>query len=137
MQRAFPRGAPHAPAAVAVIAAAILMGACSKGESQAEKPRPNAPFQAPQAPVVAPRVESEVDAALKERLARQEAASKMFVDKKAAPAPAPAAPPPEPKQVETKRAEPAKAAAAPPPPAPKAEPQKTYETTKLASLGQP
>lgn len=136
MQCAIPRGAPHAPAALALIVAAILVGACSKGEPQSEKPRPNAPVQIPQAKSEAPAIGGDVDAALKERLARQEAASKLF-EKPAPPPPAkppekaaPPQKPPEPPKSEPKPAPPpqpvvASLPATPPPvapPQPKAEP---------------
>ena len=78
------RGAARAPAALAVIAAAIIVGACSKGEPASTSARPNAPLQVPQSPSTEQR-EGGVDAALKERLARQEAASKLF--EKTAPEP--------------------------------------------------
>lgn len=90
-----------APAAIAILAIAFTVGACSKGEPESSKPRPNAPVQmqkpAQQAPVAAESSEG-----LRERLARQEAASKMF-DKpeparpaKSEPGKAPAAKTPEP-----------------------------------------
>jgi periplasmic protein TonB len=107
------RGASHAPAALAAIAAAILVGACSKGEPQSTKATPNVPLEAPRATADRQRDAGEVDGALKERLARQEAASKLF--EKSAPAPA-KAPSPEPK--------PSEAAKAPAPEPRKAEPVK-------------
>jgi protein TonB len=109
------RGASRAPAALAAIAAAIAVGACSKGEPQSSSARPNAPLQAPQTPSAQQRGEGDVDAALKERLARQEAASKLF-EKSAPPPPArpePKAVPPEPPKAtapEPKKYEPPKAA---------------------------
>jgi protein TonB len=71
------RGATRAPAALALIAAALIAGACSKGEPQSGKAVPNAPVASRAAPAPAPAPDA-VDAALKERLARQEAASRMF-----------------------------------------------------------
>src|SRR5689334_8936722 len=80
------RRATHAPAALAVIAAALTVGACSKGE-QDSKARPNAPIEAAVTHNMAPTGDASVDAALKERLARQEAASKMFESKVLVPPP--------------------------------------------------
>jgi periplasmic protein TonB len=126
------RGAAHAPAALAVIAAAILVGACSKSEPQSStKAQPNAPLQVPQTGTAAQRA-AEVDSTLQERLARQEAASKLFEKEPTkAQAPVAARAPESAKAPEAKRPEPVKAPeppkvaaiAAPSPPPP--EPAKT------------
>lgn len=149
------RGRTRAPAAIA-IAIAVFPGACSKGEpesSQSRKPSAAiapgpvepAPKAAPEGSVYAP------GEALKERLARQEAASKLLV----APPPPPPPPPPSrapepPKPAAVAKApEPAKAAPpkapvaaapvaipAPAPAAPKAEPPKA-EAPKTAPTPPP
>ena len=77
MHRVTGRSATRAPAALAAIAVALVAGACSKGEPEA-KPRPNAPISAPTASPRASGGDARVDETLKERLARQEAAAKMF-----------------------------------------------------------
>jgi len=83
-----PRGASRAPAALAAIAAAFLVGACSKGEpQQSGKARPNAPLEAPSGRPTRSAGGDEVDAALKERLARQDAAARMFERNVLEPAP--------------------------------------------------
>jgi periplasmic protein TonB len=87
MSCAIPRGASRAPAALAVIAAAMLVGACSRGEPQSTKARPNAPIEARVAKPASPGGNDEVDAALKERLARQDAAARMFERNVLEPAP--------------------------------------------------
>jgi protein TonB len=115
------RGALHAHASLAA-AAAILVGACSQGEPQSTKAKPNVPREAPRATAAPQRDQSEVDLALKERLARQEAASKLF--DKSAPEPAKAAPPKAPQP--SKPAEPT-------PEAKKAEPVKAPEPLKAAA----
>ena len=123
------RRATHAPAALAVIAAALTVGACSKGE-QDSKARPNAPIEAAVTHNMAPTGDASVDAALKERLARQEAASKMFESKVLVPPPPKSAEPKPPAEVPkvpeppTAPSKPAPAAAAPVE-ASKAEPPKT------------
>jgi protein TonB len=64
------------------LTALVLLAACSKGEAPIGKPRTAAPSPqvAPASP--APTAEAgQIDAALKERLARQEAAEKMFEKK--------------------------------------------------------
>jgi TonB family protein len=66
-----------APAAIAILAIAFTVGACSKGEPEGSKARPNAPVQMPKPAQQAP-VAVESSEGLRERLARQEAASKMF-----------------------------------------------------------
>jgi len=119
--------------------AAALLSACSKSESPAPKSKP-APVAAAPAPA-APAKSGEIDEGLKDRLARQEAAAKMFEAKVLQP-PAPKVPEPPPAALKaatpppaaarapavqpaaSARAEPAKAA--PPPvgstPAPPAAP---------------
>jgi protein TonB len=66
-----------APAAIAILAIAFTVGACSKGEPEGGKPRANAPIQMPKPAQQAP-VAVESSEGLREQLARQEAASKMF-----------------------------------------------------------
>lgn len=124
------------------IAGALVCGACSKGDAPPAKSlaAPQPPT-ASSAPAPAPSSSAEIDAALKERLARQEAAMKLF-DQPAPPprtasapgpaaAPAPAmptapSPPQEVRRVEPqaapRAAEAPKAAPAPPAPARPAEP---------------
>lgn len=131
---------PHDPRLLLLAVLAFGLAACSQGDApQASKPAaPRA--AAPQAPSPTPAPAADIDPALKERLARQEAAAKMFeksvlqppAPKSAepAPAPAPAAPPkaeakPEPRVEVAKapvRAEPAPQPAAPKPAPAKAEP---------------
>ena len=107
--------AGHTPAALALIAAALLLGACSKTEP-AQKAA-----AAPSAPIVAQPKPGEValdpaaEAALKERLARQEAASKMFERNVLQPSP--------PKAAEPKPAPEVSKAAEPPPAPPKEAPK--------------
>lgn len=103
------------PAAIA-IALATILGACSKGEPEASRPNAARPVTPPPAVATAP---APSDAggyapsdALKERLARQEAAAKLLD----APAPAPSPPPPVPKPAAPAPVA-AKAAAAKLPPA--------------------
>ena len=118
--------------AVGIIFAA-LVSACSKSEPPAP-PKASAPITPAPAPAADPSRPVEIDPALKERLARQEAAAQMFERKvleptppkaaapkaaespKTAPAPAPepakTAPPPEPPKV-VAAAAPAKPAPAP------------------------
>ena len=122
---------PHHPR-LAVLAA-LTLAACTQGDApQASKPKPAPSVAASQAPAAQPS--QEIDPALKERLARQEAAAQMF-EKKVLEPPAPrvAAPPPPaaPPKVEGKaepRPEPVKATArtepAPQPAAPKPAPAK-------------
>ena len=117
--------------------AALALAACSKSEEVNKKPAPAPRIEAAQPQAPAPS--GEIDPALKERLARQEAASRMF-EKNVLEPPAPKAPakPPEtPKASEPPKApaEPPKAAAAAPqkaapapaapPPAPVAAPPPT------------
>ena len=133
-----PRSASRALATLAAIAAAVFAGACSKGEPQPSKqPAPRVSPAAPTASTAQPR--DEVDAALKDRLARQEAAARMF-ERQVLEPPPPKAPeppkesrpgaPPEPRvepKVEAKP--PAKPA---PPSAPVAVAPKPVETPKPA-----
>lgn len=135
-------------AAIATLAIALTVAACSKGEPEtSSKPRPNVPLQESK-PVAPAPSQAETGEGLRERLARQEAASKMFdktpakpdVERKPAPvkveppkpeppkpeppkpaAKAPEPPKPEPAKVEPPKAEPPKVEAAkaePPKPAP-------------------
>ena len=138
MPSAAPRVRTPAHAAIALLAIAITVGACSKGEPESAKPRPNVPVAAPQ-PAQSPASAPESTEGLRERLARQEAASKMFdkpepakparVEPPSAKAPGAQAPPakadppkpeppkPEPPNPETAKPEPPKpetAKAAPP-----------------------
>jgi protein TonB len=129
-----------APTAIAVLAIAFTLGACSKGEPESSKPRANAPLETPKT-VEAPASVPESTEALRERLARQEAASKMF-DKPQPPkapdpvkpqpakagapkpeAPKPEAPKPEALKPQAPKIEPPKPEAPKPEP-PKAEPAK-------------
>ena len=95
---------------LALVGAALVAAACSKGE-------PGNKSAAPAAPIVAAPKPGDVtldpaaEAALKERLARQEAASKMFERNVLQPTP--------PKSAEPKPAPEVPKAAEPPPPAPK------------------
>lgn len=124
------------------IASAALVSACSKSDPPpASKARPSAASVAPASPVPAPK-SGEIDEGLRERLARQEAAAKMFETKVLQPPPprvpeptpvtkpaaasqavAPAqagaqSPPPQSAPVAATRAEPQKPAPAAPAPAP-------------------
>jgi TonB family protein len=112
-------------AAVAVLAIAFTVGACSQGEPEKSKARPNTPSQAPK-PVQPTPVAAETSEGLRERLARQEAASKMFDVPEPVKAAKVEAPKPAPARVEPAKPEPAKPEAAKPEPArpepPKADP---------------
>jgi protein TonB len=77
MPAASQRERTPAPAAIAILAIAFTVGACSQGEPEKSKARPNTPSQAPK-PVQPAPVATETSEGLRERLARQEAASKMF-----------------------------------------------------------
>ena len=118
--------------------AAVALAACSQNDApSASKPAPRA--AAPQAPAATPAAPADIDPALKERLARQEAAAKMFeknvlqppAPKSAQPEPppAPAAAPPKVEAKPEPRTEVAKAPVrtepAPQPAAPKPAPAKT------------
>lgn len=107
-------------------AGAMLLGACSK----TEPPPPSKPMQpaAPKAaaPAPGPSAAAEIDEGLKDRLARQEAAARMF-EKNVLQPPAPRVPEPPPPAV--KAAQPAPpAASVPPSPAQPAAPRS--EATK-------
>jgi len=141
---------PHHPRLL--LLAALALAACSQGDApQASKP--SAPRAAAlQAPAPAPSTAAEIDPALKERLARQEAAARMFEKnvlhpsppKSAEPAPAPA--PAASQKVEAKpesrvevakapaRAEPAPQPPAPKPAAPKPAPTKAEPTPPRTDL---
>ena len=96
------------------IALAAVAGGCSKSEPPPPKAPPKAASPtaaAPAAPASPPKPQ-DIDEGLKERLARQEAASKMFESKVLSPPP-PAAP---------KAPADARPAAPPPPPAPQSAP---------------
>ena len=67
----------------------LMVAACSKGPSDEAKVRAPAPAKPYEAAV--PAMTPEANAALKERLARQEAATKLFDKTKPEPAPAPVA----------------------------------------------
>ena len=129
------RGASRAPAALAAIAAAVILGACSKGEPQSTKARPNAPLETRSSAAPAPSRDDAVDEALKERLARQEAAVRLFEKNVLQPPPpksaeAPKAPEPPPRAVVAPTPEPAPARA--PEPAPRSEPPKVAVATPAA-----
>jgi protein TonB len=115
-----------APAAIAILAIAFTVGACSKGEPESGQTRPNTPVQVAK-PVESSASAQETNEALRERLARQEAASKMFDKPEAAkaPPPKPEAPRLDTPKVEAPRSAPPRSEAhkpeAPKPDAPKAE----------------
>ena len=94
MHRTYSRGAARAPATLAAIVAALLiLGGCSK-EPDSRKVQPNAPVQSGTDKSSGSGVGGTVDEALKERLARQDAATKMFERNVVQPAPPKAAEPP-------------------------------------------
>jgi len=116
MHGARQRHVAHAPAALALLVAALLAGACSKGEPEKKAAAPAAPI------VVAPKpgevaLDPAAEAALKERLARQEAAAKMFERN--------VLQPPPPKAAEPKPAPEVPKVAEPPAAAPKEAPKPT------------
>lgn len=124
-----------------VATCAVALAACS----QSDQPNPNkvppaARIQAAPAAPEAPSAQAEIDPALKERLARQEAAARMFEKNVLQPPPPkaptpPAAVAPEPPKVEAK-VEPPKAE--PPKPAPpKAEPPKPAAAKAAAPKAEP
>jgi periplasmic protein TonB len=113
-----------APAAIAILAIALTVGACSKGEPESSKPRPNVPQPIQKADGAAPAA-GEVKESLKERLARQEAADKLF-DKAGKEPPRPAEAP--------RPAAPAKTAAAPAQPAPAPAPATTAPAAAPAKV---
>lgn len=140
------RGHYPSPTIAALAAVVVSLAACGKDEAQVNQPRAAAPVQAPQAATAAPAQATEAKAApdaneaLKERLARQEAASKLFEKPKPEPAPAPAktpvpAPAPEKAAVAPAKSPAASAKAAAPAPVPvpapaKPEPVKVAEPVK-------
>ena len=123
---------------ILALAAGLLASACSKTDPpppvKPPTPKTAAPASAP-APVAVPK-SGEIDDGLKERLARQEAAAKMFESKVLQP-PAPKVPEPPPPAVKA-AAQPAPSAAPTPGPvpAPPAEPAKA-EPPKVAARVEP
>ena len=119
---------------ILAIAGGLVASACSKTEPPPPV-KPPTPKTAAPAPV-APAKPGEIDDGLKERLARQEAAAKMFESKVLQPPP-PRAPEPPPPAVRA-AAQPAPAAAPTPAPvpAPPAEPVKA-EPPKVAARVEP
>src|SRR5258705_9971702 len=72
------QGAPRQGSLAALAAIVVLLvTACSK-EPESRQAKPNAPIKTPAPKTAAGSTDGPVDEALKERLARQEAASKMF-----------------------------------------------------------
>jgi protein TonB len=121
------RESAPAPAALAILAIALTLAACSKGEPESSKPRANAPLQMPKPSEQAP-VAVESSESLRERLARQEAASRMF-DKPDPPKPARIEPPaPAPAKTPPANVDPPKPVASRPEP-PKAEAPKIEPPT--------
>jgi protein TonB len=116
-----------------VVAAAALLSACGKNEAPAAKAREAAPTQvANAAPEATPQVNTaEANEALKERLARQEAATKLFDKSKPEPPPPPAPVAAAPKAAPA----PAPAAAATTPA--RAEPQRQPEIVRTAATVPP
>jgi protein TonB len=115
-----------------VIAIALVVAACSKGEPEKTQARQSNPTPVtPAAP--APKSaggDYAPSEALKERLARQEAAAKLLDTRAPAPARAPEPPPAK----ATSAAKPPETAKAPPPAAPpKPEPVKTTEPARVAA----
>jgi len=106
-------------AVLAACACGLLATACGNSEPPSNKARANAPLQPAKGTLDGPAASAAADDALKERLARQEAATKLFDKSKAEPAPAKAAAPaPAPEPVKTAAAAPAKAEPAKPAPEP-------------------
>lgn len=127
---------------LAAFAAALALGlaGCGKKEdaSAGNKARANAPLQTPKAEVE-DKAAAEVAAndALKERLARQEAAAKLFDKGKPAPQPEPARPEP---KAESARSAPTQAAAVPSRPAiepPRANPPPPAATPSRPAIEPP
>jgi protein TonB len=108
---------------VVVLALAAILAGCSKSDAPAPQTKAAAPIQA--APSADPSKPAEIDPALRERLARQEAAAQLFERK--------VVEPPAPKVAESKKApEPAKPE--PPKPEPvKAAPPPAAEPPKVAA----
>ena len=143
---------------LATIVALAMLAACSKVDPAPSPPKPRTDSR-PAARAEAPAADNDVDAALKERLARQEAAARMFDRKPEAPKTVEATrvepatreplrtepPKPEPVKAERARTEPAKTEPAkteppriaaktePPKPAPRTEPPKAVEAPKVAA----
>lgn len=116
------RAGAAGPRGLAALALMVLAAACSKSEPAAQASR-TAPASAPAPVAAAPAAGPEVNDAFKERLARQEAAAKLFDKAKPEPAPeaakkpavsAPVAPAPEPPRAAAPAPEPPRAAALPP-----------------------
>jgi len=142
-------------ALAALASLALLATACSKSDPQANKARANAPLQIPKSATQGAAPAAEANDALKERLARQEAATKLFdksrpeparpepakaeVVRTAAAAPAKAAPEPVkapepvPAKVEPAKPEPVKA----PEPAPVAPPKLDLAAARPAAAAPP
>ena len=115
------------------IALAAILTACGKGDpSPAPKALPKAAATA--APAV-PAKSGEIDEALKERLARQEAAAKMFESKVLNPSPP--APPKAPPEESKAAAVPPAPQAAPTPVAAAAPPKSEPPKTELPKVGAP
>jgi len=96
-------------AVLAACACGLLATACGNSEPPSNKARANAPLQPAKGTLDGPAASAAADDALKERLARQEAATKLFDKSKAEPAPAKAATPaPAPEPVKTAAAVPAR-----------------------------
>ncbi|QJR12391.1 hypothetical protein DSM104443_03477 [Usitatibacter rugosus] len=114
--------------AAALAVCGLLATACGNSEAPSNKARANAPLKPAQGTLDGTSSNASADEATKERLARQEAATKLFDKSKAEPAPAraeaakPAAPAPAPESVKTAAAAPAKAEPAKSAPAPAPEP---------------
>ena len=126
MQGARGRGALPPLAALAVVAAALIAGGCSKGEPESKQVKPNAPIESGPRTAASAPVDATVDDALKERLARQDAASRMFEKNVVQPAPPRAAEP-----------RPAPAAAAPAPASPRPAPQEERPAPTTTSAPEP
>jgi TonB family protein len=117
------REAIHTPAALALIVAALIVGACSKGEPESKQVKPNAPIEIAGRQAATGQPDATVDEALKDRLARQEAASRMFernvlqppAPRAAEPKPTPAAPATAPASAPVQAAAPAASEPARPP----------------------
>jgi len=125
---------PFLPTArLATLLALAMLAACSKVDPAPAPPKPRTDG-APAARAAAPAADNDVDASLKERLARQEAAARMF-DRMPEAAKALEAPRVEPAKREPPRTEPVK------PEPPKAEPVRTepakVEAPRAAAKAEP
>ena len=69
-------------------ALALMLAACSKGTPESAKPRESAQAPPPKYEASVPAIAPEANEALKERLARQEAATRLFDKPRPQPAPA-------------------------------------------------